>query len=72
MTLKTRLQADISSGEINTKQKLLERAALLDLKVTGSEFVSASPTTRNLSVLNILLTRTLPPASAHSDTGFMR
>ena len=41
MTLKTRLQADISSGEINTKQKLLERAALLDLKVTrnGRDYV---------------------------------
>jgi hypothetical protein len=41
MMLKTRLQADISSGEINTKQKLLERAALLGLKVTrnGLDYV---------------------------------
>ena len=41
MTLKTRLQADISSGEINTKQKLLERSALLGLKVTrnGRDYV---------------------------------
>ena len=42
MTLKARLQGDISSGEINTKQKLLDRAALLGLKVTrnGHDYVS--------------------------------